>query len=155
MGWFKRKIKQPVSGTAQIVQCSQPGNPRAINSRCSLFLVVEAPGIEPFSHELSRQIAVARWPSPGMSLPCVIDRDDHSRVDIDFDAIPDWQDAARNQAAQVAAARGTDVGAGASAPATGAPVTVIGAASPEQAAVAIRQAEQATGMDLNGDGQVG
>lgn len=151
MGLFRRKIKQPVSGTAQIVQCSQPGNPRAIRSRCVLFLAIDAPGIEPFSLELRRQVQVARWPSPGMTLPCIVDRADPSRVEVDLDAIPDWQDAAREQAARVAASRGSSP----TGSAAGSTVTVVGAASPEQAAVAIHQAEQATGMDLDGDGRIG
>lgn len=156
MGLFRRKIKDPVNGTAQIVQCSQPGNPRAINSRCTMFLVIEGPGIEPFSLELKRQVAVARWPTPGMTVPCRIDRTDLGRVEIDLDTIPDWQESARANAAQIAESRAatTSPGGGPTTPAAGA-VTVVGANSPEEAADAIRKAELATGMDLNGDRQIG
>lgn len=160
MGIFRRKIKQPIQGTMQIVRCSQPGNPRAIRSRCVMFVVIEAPGIEPTSVELRRQIEVARWPSPGMTLPCIVDGANPGRIDVDFKNIPDWQEAARSQAAQVAASRGAaSGGSGMQQPQAqqlqGTPTVVIGAASPEAAADAIQRAERATGMDLNGDGQIG
>lgn len=152
MGLFRRKIKNPVVGTARIVQCSQPGNPRAVRARCTMFVVVEGPGLVPANHELSRQIRVARWPHPGMTLPCRIDQQRPERFEIDFDAIPDWQDQARSQAAaQAAALSGSAAPRSTRSPA----VTVIGAASPEQAAAGVRRAEQALGVDLDGDGRVG
>lgn len=156
MGWFRRRIKNPVMGTAQIVQCSQPASQKAIRARCILFVVVDGPGLEAESHEVRRQIEVARWPSPGMTLPCTIDRERPSRFEIDFDAIPDWRDRARAEAAQVAAganepAGGLTNGVGS---AVGS-VTVLGASTPEAAAEGVRRAEQALGMDLDGDGQVG
>ena len=102
MRLFRRKIKNPVLGTAQIISCGSPGNPRAIRSTCVMFVVVEASGVVPASHELRKQVRVARWPQPGMTLPCQIDPVDPNRFEIDFDAIPDWQDEARERAAQAA-----------------------------------------------------
>ncbi len=153
MGLFKRKIKNPVLGSAEITSCGTPGNPRAIRSTCVLFVIVDGPGLEPTAHELRKQIRVARWPRPGMRLPCRIDRDNPDRFEIDFDAIPDWQDVARDEAANLAAARAggsSDAGAGA-----GQAVTVVGAASPAEAAQAVRKAENVLGMDLDGDGRIG
>ena len=159
MGWFKRKIKNPVLGTAEIVSCGSPGNPRAVRSTCVLFVVVEGPGLVPASHEVRKQVRVARWPHPGMTLPCHIDPDDPTRFEIDFDAIPDWQDKARAQAAQAAEGRATSsrgpVASGMSQGAMGGGVTVVGAGSPAEAEEAVRKAEGALGMDLNGDGHIG
>ncbi len=156
MGIFKRKIKNPVMGTAQIVQCSQPATQRATWARCDLFVVVEGPGIDATSHELHQQVRVARWPHPGMTLPCRIDANKPERFEIDFDAIADWRDQARSDAASVAASR---AGAGGSASASvgmsSGPVTVIGAATPEEAQAGIRKAEVLLGTDLDGDGRIG
>jgi len=152
--WFRPKIKNPIVGTAQVTSCGSPGNPRAVRSTCVLFVVVEGPGLVPTPHEVRKQVRVARWPHPGMTLPCRIDGDDPSRFEIDFDAIPDWQDKARVQAAQTAAARASSGGTVANAGELGG-VTVINAASPQQADEAVRRAEGALGVDLNGDGRVG
>lgn len=157
MGLFRRKIDNPVMGTARIVSCSSPGNPKAIRSTCVLFVVVEGPGLEPASHELRKQVRVARWPSPGMTLPCRIDPRKPDRIEVDFDAIPDWQDQARANAAAQAAAMAAGAGVasdGAGSPMSG-PVTVIGAGSAEEAEAGVRKAEQVLGMDLDGDGKIG
>lgn len=97
-----------------------------------------------------------------MTLPCQIDPNNPDRFEIDFDAIPDWQDAARRNAAQVAARRasgssnvGGVAGGGMSRAGHGAAVTVIGSGSPAETAEAVRRAEEALGMDLDGDGDIG
>lgn len=159
MGWFKRKIKNPIIGTAQITSCGSPGNPRAIRSTCVLFVVIEGPGLVPASHEVRKQVSVARWPHPGMTLPCRIDPDDPDRFEIDFDSIPDWKDKARAQAAQTATVRASGrrgpVASGMSGGGMGGGVTVIGAGSRAQAEEAVRKAEGALGVDLDGDGHIG
>lgn len=151
---FRRKIKNPVIGTAQVTSCGAPGNPRAIRSTCVLFVIVEGPGLVPTSYELRKQLQVARWPQPGMTLPCRVDAENPDRFEIDFDSIPDWQEQARANAAEVAAQRAmatkTPVGVGA-----GHGITVVGAATPEQTASAVRKAESVLGLDLDGDGRVG
>lgn len=158
MGFFRRKIKNPIVGTAQITSCSAPGNPRAIRSTCVLFVIVEGPGLVPTSHEIRRQVRVARWPHPGMTLPCRVDPKDHARFEIDFNSIPDWQDKARVHAAQTAAVRASGrrgpVATGMSAGGMGG-VTVIGAGSVAEAEEAVRKAEGALGMDLDNDGHIG
>ncbi|MCB0984617.1 MAG: SHOCT domain-containing protein [Ilumatobacter sp.] len=170
MGLFNR-MKDPVDGAARIVSCSGPPD-GATSGTCKMYLVVEAPGVAAFSAEIRKICKVARWPSPGMVLPCQVDRAKPDNFDVDVKSIPDWRDQARQQAEMYAQMANQPQGhPGAGHPGMGqmgqgmgipgmvinqgATVHVQGAATPEQAAQAIRQAEMALGMDLDGDGVVG
>lgn len=167
MGLFNR-MKDPVDGAARIVSCSGPPD-GATSGTCKMYLVVEAPGVAAFSAEIRKICKVARWPSPGMVLPCQVDRAKPDNFDVDVKGIPDWRDQARQQAemyAQMAnqPRHGQPGMPGVGQPGAGIPGMVVnhgatihvqGAATPEQAAQAIRQAEMALGMDLDGDGVVG
>lgn len=153
MGIFNR-IKDPVQGEAQIVGCSSPPA-RATSGSCRMQLVIQAPGIPAFSAEDTRVATVKRWPSPGLVVPVTIDRGDPSRFKLDLGVITDGRDEAVAQADQMAATMRGERPSTMGGTSMGANVQVIGAATPEMAAAAIRQAEMQVGMDLDGDGTIG
>jgi len=155
MGLFNR-IKDPVGGTARVVSVTAaPHN--ATSGTCRMNLVIEAPGIAAFAVEERKICRVARWPQPGMMLPCTVDRANPERFDVDVKSIPDWRDQARMQAEMLA--QQSNMGGppqfGGVHIAGQPTVQIHGAFTQEQAAEALRQAEMATGMDLDGDGRVG
>ncbi len=122
MGWFSRKMKDPVRGNAQVVAASIP--PRGVSgwSNCDLSLVVSAEGVEPHAvQQTSWLTPTSKWPYSGMTLPVTVDRADPDRVKIDWDEVPSGEDAAAAEAEQIAEAMrsGTDPTGGVPAEAAG------------------------------------
>jgi hypothetical protein len=143
-----KKIRNPVRGTAQVVGTSGL-NPMATHQTCKVTLVVQAEGIPPYSTEHKCTAKAVKWPRPGMTLPVTVDRDDPSRLRIEWDEIPEAGEVHRRQAD--ALAESLRAGGGAS-------VSVQSEAydpSNPVHAQALQAAEAATGMDLDGDGRVG
>jgi hypothetical protein len=158
MGLFSRS-GNTVDGTAQIVSCNRPGQ-HGVFSPCKMNIVISAPGIEAVAIEKTQLMRAARWPRPGLTVPAKVDPDDPASADVDFGAIPKSADAARDSAEQLAAMMNQaatsgqgEAAGGLAAMLGGAQVRVMGpgANDPEK----IRQAEQALGIDLDGDGVVG
>jgi hypothetical protein len=161
MGLFS-KIKNPVDGTAQVVGCSMPPLENT-QSACTMQLVVQAPGIAPFSTEQTVDLWPGKWPTAGSTLAVTFDRDHTDRLRIDWDRAP----------ASITAVDPADLAAPAPALApavlapvpgqmenstvitmgTNQPMQIYGADS-EQAKLAIAAAEQMLGRDLDGDGKV-
>jgi putative oligomerization/nucleic acid binding protein len=162
MGFLSR-IKNPVSGMAQVVGCS-PVPTQEMRAPCHMQLVVQALGVAPFSCEQTFETWTAKWPSPGDTLPVTFDSDHPDRMRVEWGQIPDSADQARQDADTLAASlRAQQAGAPAASgapPVPGAPATftmpvqVLGAANSEQAKAAIAKAEARLGMDLDGDGTV-
>lgn len=157
MGLFSRGKDERVDGTAQIVSCNRPGQ-HGVFSPCTMNIVVSAPGLEAVAIEKTQLMRAAKWPRPGMTLPAKIDPENPAGAEIDFGAIPKGRDAARDAAEQMAAMMNQQGGGGVFAAGVGpmlggARVQVMGpgANDPEK----IRRAEQALGIDLDGDGQIG
>ena len=46
---------------------------------------------------------VAKWPTPGGTLPVTVDRADLSKCKVRWDDVPEWDELAKQQAAQLAA----------------------------------------------------
>ena len=155
---FPKKIKDPLTGTAQIVSCSGTSD-HATHQTCEMQLVVNVEGIEPFAVDHTQILKVSRWPSPGMSIPVVVSQSDPTNLRLDFDSIPDWQDAGMDRAEQIAAAmRGDADGVTPQInhlPGGGTVQVVNLSGDPAAAEQAIAKVEQATGMDLNADGKIG
>ena len=155
---FPKKIKDPVDGTAQIVSCSGTSD-HATHQTCRMQLVVNVEGIEPFALDHTQILKVSRWPHPGMSIPVTVSRSDPMNLRLDFDAIPDWQDAGMDRAEQIAAAMRGDADAVTPQitplPGDGTVQVVNLSGDPAAAEQAIAKVEQATGMDLNADGKIG
>jgi hypothetical protein len=169
---FKR-ITDPVEGSMHIVGCTAL-DPREMRAPCHITYVIQAQGIPAFSGEQVFELWSNQWPSPGDDLPVVFDRAKPDRVQIQFDQLPTHADSARMHAEQLAEQLRAGGAAAATAPgsvqpgptiATGpfagwpTPTTitpiVIGSADPARINDAIARAEQALGMDLNGDGAIG
>ncbi len=113
--------------------------------------VVEVPGFPAFAVEERRITRTRRWPQPGMVLPARVSRTDPPQYEIDFDAIPNWDDAARQQAEmQAAMMRGESVPGGA--PAN---VQFIGGSPADLPPEKLAKLEAFLGQDLNGDGVIG
>jgi hypothetical protein len=164
---FKR-ITDPVEGSMHIVGCTAL-DPREMRAPCHITYVIQAQGIPAFSGDQVFELWSRQWPNPGDDLPVVFDRQKPDRIQIQFDRIPTHADSARMHAEQLAeqlraagAAAPTQPGApiaggpfaGWPAPTTVTPI-VIGSTDPARISDAISRAEQALGMDLNGDGVIG
>ena len=97
------RMSDPVRGTAQVVSCSA-NRGRGVYQNCHLQLVVQAEGVPVRAVEQQTLVHRSRWPFPGMTLPATIDRANPANVRIDWDAMPDARDRARQTAEGMAAA---------------------------------------------------
>lgn len=96
------RMKDPVDVDARVVSVSEP--PHATHGTAVMNLVVQPPGMEAQSIECTSVPApVAKWPSPGATLPVTVDRADPEKCKVRWDEVPDSGDVAREQAEQLAA----------------------------------------------------
>jgi hypothetical protein len=147
-----RRIKDPVEGTAQVVSATQWTSGSIAN--VSMTLVVQALGVEPFTLSHGCICRADRWPSAGMTLPVTFDREHHDRLDVHWDQMPSGAESAMERAE---ALRDTLAAGGAAAPAPGVHVQtrVIDLSDqPEARDAMLGAVEEATGLDLDGDGRV-
>jgi hypothetical protein len=148
MGFLSR-IKNPISGTAQIVNCTSAPIENT-QAPCTMALVVQAPGVAPFSSELTEDLWPGKWPTAGSTLAVTFDRDHTDRIRIEWD----------RPAADVTAAPAVSLPPGSHTETTvitmgtGQPMQILGNANSEAAKQAIARAEQLMHMDLDGDGTV-
>jgi hypothetical protein len=164
-------MKDPVRGTAQVVSSTMPPD-SATWANCKMSLVVQADGVAPYATEVhDLTVPTKKWPWPGQTLPATVDRANPGRVRIEWDEVVAHGDRAKAEAEAMAAALRGDAGAAQAQP-EGVPAEAAGVvsqfqqmfpgatvrvdsssvpASPE----VIRKVEQATGMDLDGDGRIG
>jgi hypothetical protein len=96
------RMKDPIDLDAQVVSVSEP--PHATHGTAVMNLVVQLPGREAESIECTSVPApVAKWPTPGGTLPVTIDQADTSRCKVRWDEVPDSGDIAKQQADALAA----------------------------------------------------
>jgi hypothetical protein len=146
-----RPIRHPVEGSMHVVGATAP-DPSVLRAPCHITYVIQAPGVEPFSGDQVFEIWSSQWPSPGDDLPVVFDSKKRERIEIQWDKVVSNADSARLQADQlVAQLRGEGAAPGQ----LGVTPIVIGNASSERVKEAMARAEQALGIDLDGDGAVG
>jgi hypothetical protein len=103
-------MKDPVCGQAQVVSCSQWTGGTSAN--CRMQLVVQAPGVPATAVELDCMVHASRWPSPGITLPVTVDRDDPQKLKVEWDDVETSQDASARAAEAMAAAMRGGGGAG-------------------------------------------
>jgi hypothetical protein len=108
-----RRMKDPVRGQAQVVSCSQWHGGTSAN--CRMQLVVQAPGVPATPVELDCMVHASRWPSPGITLPVTVDRDDPQKLKVEWDDVESTQDSAARAAEEMAAAMRGQGSAGAGA----------------------------------------
>lgn len=96
------RMRDPVDLDAQVVSVSEP--PHATHGTAVMNLVVQPPGMEAQSIECTSVPApVAKWPTPGATLPVTVDRADLSKCKVRWDDVADSGDLAKQQAEQIAA----------------------------------------------------
>jgi hypothetical protein len=154
MGLFSKGDK--VRGWAQIVSTSQAPYQASIAS-CKMQVIVQAEGIPATPVETTKMCSARKWPSPGMTVPCLIDPQKPEKFKILWDEIESWEEQARGQAAAMAEQMNRQAGQPGMAPGQmgGGAVQIVnlsgGAADPAK----IAQLEQMLGRDLDGDGSIG
>lgn len=155
------RIKDPVEGRMHVVGCTAI-NADVMRAPCHITYVIQAEGVPAFSGDQVFELWTSQWPSPGDDLPVVFDRQNTQHVNIQFDRLPTHAESARMHADQLA----QQLNSGATPPIQGGPLAgwptpstvtpiVVGNADPARVRDAISRAEQALGVDLNGDGVVG
>ena len=111
MGFFSRRMKDPVQGTAQVVSASAYRGD-GIFQMCHMTLVIQADGVAPFSVEQQGLVHNKKWPFPGMTVPVKVDRSDPARYELQWDEVESHTDSARRTAEAIAASlRGEGVAA--------------------------------------------
>lgn len=161
---FRRtRLTDPVAASAQVVSASSPprSGQNAGRAMCALNLVITVPGRQSVATDTACLAPLAKWPTPGMTLPVTADRSDLRRFKIDWDQVATGWDTGVAQAQQLA----DQINAGTGAPTdpggsgiggpkvvTTSSITING--KPASAAD-IAPFETMTGMDLDGDGVIG
>ncbi|MCA0216954.1 MAG: hypothetical protein LCH43_06325 [Actinobacteria bacterium] len=92
-----------VEGTAQVVSASVATG-TGVFQKCSLHLVINAPGLTPTAVEFTGAINVAKWPTVGGILPVSVDPNDPRHYAILWNQVPRRNDVAKTSAEGVAAA---------------------------------------------------
>lgn len=157
------RMKDPVEGTARLVSYQLTNVSNEFDRVIQAQVVVEAPGLEPTAVEITHGVPHGELPlMPGTTWRVKVDRKNPKKVKVlgaDRDEVEAQVEAGRRQAEEVAQAMREGKHPGAfGTPAPGAPtVQIIGAegADPDRVKEGISRAEQALGMDLDGDGKVG
>jgi hypothetical protein len=103
MSIFTKRIKDPVSGTAQVLSASGLGDGTASFSKCRMNLVVQAEEIPAYNVEHTQICPTKKWPFPGSVVPVTVSRSDPQRLRIDFDDMVSTEERARSQAERQAA----------------------------------------------------
>lgn len=158
MALFRRRIKHPVEGTAQVVAVGAPPPAGSARATCELRLLVQAMGVPPTTVEHRERDAPAdRWPAAGQTLPVVVDARRPDRLEVLWDRVPAAAPREQGPADAVATVLGGLTGAiagDAAALVTGATHRVITINGQPADAGQIQDVERMTGMDLDGDGTV-
>ena len=97
------RMSDPVPGTLLVTAVSMPTE-SAIYHSARLTGVISAEGVEAVAVQHSGLIRTSKWPSPGQSLPVVVDRANPQSFAIEWDKIADGQSAAMANAEALAAA---------------------------------------------------
>lgn len=148
---FKRRIKNGVAGTAQVVGSSHYSG-RGVYENCQLQLVVQAEGIPAYSTTHTQLCPGRKWPHAGTVLPVTISRSDPHKLRIDFDQVPEAHDQLAAAAeAQAAMLRGETPVGGSVTP----NVQFVGGSPADLDPDKRAKLEHMLGIDLDGDGVVG
>ncbi len=98
-----RAMSMPVPGTLLVTASAMPSR-RALYHMTRINGVISGDGIEPVAVQYAGLIRTSKWPSPGETLPVIVDRADPNRFAIEWDKITDSRTAAISQAEALAAA---------------------------------------------------
>lgn len=113
MALFDKKMHDPVSAVARVVDNDGLKSMPNQAVHCPLDLMVEAEGMAAYMVHVTVRPKTGKWPEINQVLPVIIDRSNPSRVEIVWDQIPSLLDkvqmrtAGRLAAAQRAMAEGS------------------------------------------------
>ena len=91
------RMKDPVRGTAQVVSCNGHRG-HGVTQNCRMQLVVRGDGVPAKAIEHSGHVHLKRWPSPGMTLPVLVDRANPNRVRVEWGDVESLAERARRGA---------------------------------------------------------
>jgi hypothetical protein len=100
---LRRKMKDPVRGTATVVACNRQRE--GIWQQLYAELVIEAPGVPAAPIEWTGLAHHSKWPEAGRTLPVTVDRADPTHLKVEWDDVETNDDIARRKAEQIADAR--------------------------------------------------
>ena len=137
MALFEKKMRDPVTGTAEVVTVGLSSSGGG-SQRCAMDLMVQAAGVAAHLVHVTKWVSTGKWPAENQVLPVLVDRADPERVKVLWDEVPSLQDkfeareAERLQAAQRRQASGSTVltARGESPPGTDLPRAVAFQAAP-------------------------
>lgn len=159
MGLFSKRVKNPVSGQAQVVSASGWGDGNSAYASCRMNLVVQAPGLPAYNVEHKQICPTSKWPFPGTTVPVTVSSSNPKRLRIEFDDLRTTDDRARDQAAQQAAMlRGeqpSDDSLGIVDVSEATTVQWVGGGPEDLTPEQRRRVEDLLGVDVDGDGVVG
>jgi hypothetical protein len=98
-----QSMADPVPGTFLVTASAMPSR-RAVWHMTRVTGVISGDGVEPFAAQYQGLIRTALWPSPGTSLPVIVDRADPGRFAIQWDQLATRGDSALGNAEALAAA---------------------------------------------------
>jgi hypothetical protein len=96
----RHKMTDPVEGSAKVVNVNTIPNVSDLAQRCSVDLVVEAPGIAAFTTSITVKVNSNRWPSRNQLLPILIDRTDPTQIEVLWDRVPTFEELRQQTRAQ-------------------------------------------------------
>jgi hypothetical protein len=98
-----QSMADPVPGTFLVTASAMPSR-RAVWHMTRITGVISGEGVEPTAAQYQGLIRTSLWPSPGASLPVIVDRADPSRFAIQWDQVAARGDSALGNAEALAAA---------------------------------------------------
>jgi hypothetical protein len=98
-----RSMADPVPGILMVTASAMPSR-TALYHMTRITGVVSGEGVEPTAVQYSGLIRTSNWPSPGSSLPVIVDRADPRNFAIRWDEIAGGGDSALDKAEALAAA---------------------------------------------------
>jgi hypothetical protein len=88
----RHKMTDPVEGSAKVVNVNTIPNVSDLAQRCTLDVVIEAPGITAVPTSLTVRVNSNRWPSRDQLLPVLIDRANPEHVEVMWDRVPTFEE---------------------------------------------------------------
>jgi hypothetical protein len=92
-----------VEGTAQVVSATSYSG-RGVYQKCSMHLVINAPGLTPTAVEFNGIVHNAKWPAAGGILPVSVNPTDPKHYAILWDQVPSRNEVAKTSAEGIASA---------------------------------------------------
>jgi hypothetical protein len=141
----RHKMKDPVEGSAKVVNVNSIPVVSDLRQRCDVDLLVDVPGREAFVASITLRVNSNQWPSRNQLLPVLIDRANPEQIEVIWDRVPTFDELrergrAERLAKAVAEAKGDAPSSSPAAAAAGSAAHVLEAGLPAQ--VIVRHAQR-------------